>query len=412
MFGKHLNRHHSRRPTLRLEGWNGRIRRLRRAMRKIKGSAAQYTAPDVTARVVTHADEATFERAHAANCGIAIRGEEEAASVQVELASARADLAAGTDEAKDLQVKRSEADGRRRNFDGKVEEAGLAHELVASSPWLTMLIMFVAIVFETIALAVPMQLLGAVDLGGATTAALLLGFGYAVLLACLGKGVGHRLKYRSRWHVLEVELEGVTKEEGRSPSVNMLIEDRVIAVALAAAGFALLAASVIREAAIKILASAGESQVAVSWPIFLALTLALFVAVAAIAYWKASPVAEVHARLEAPVKAYDQLIATKRRECYQAAARVAGHEIKLQAIEARNENDQLAQLHLAAEEICYRRAANPHVYGVAIDPTHVQNVITSPKNYIRRLRVPAIGDLLAPRIEAAKRDITPPTDPA
>jgi hypothetical protein len=396
MFGKHSHGRRFGRQTVRSEGWNGRIRRLRRATRRIRIPRTQYSPPDVSAAVVTHADEATIELAHAANCGIAARDEEEAASVQAELASARADLAAGTDEVKEQQLKRGEADGRRRNFDEKVDEAGLGHELVAPSPWLTRLIMGVAIVFETIALAVPMQLLGAVDLGGATTAALLLGFGYAVLLACLGKGVGHRLKYRSRWHLLESVDAGENEIEGSPRSANLLLEDRVIVVALAAAGFALLAASVIREAAIRILAAAGQSQVAVSWPIFLALTLALFVAVAAIAYWKASPIAEAHARLEAPVRALDQLIESKRRKCYQAAAPVSGLEIKLQAIEVRSEHEQLAQLHLAAEEISLRRAANPHVYGVAIDPTHVQNVITSPKNYVRRLRVPTITNLLAP----------------
>lgn len=408
MFDKNLSRRRLSRRTVHSEGWDGRIRRLRRAMRRIKIPRAPFVPPEVSASVVTHADEATIELANAVNCGIAIRDEQEAANVQVELASARADLAVGTDEIKELQAKRNEADKRRCGFDEKIEEAGVGHELVAPSPWLTLLIMFVAIVFETIALAVPMQLLGAVDLGGATTAALLLGFGYAVLLACLGKGVGHRLKYRSRWHLLEAENAGAIEAEGRPPSASLLIEDRVIGVALAAAGFALLAASVIREAAIKILAAAGQSQVAVSWPIFLALTLALFVAVAAIAYWKASPVAELHERLETPVRALDKLIEAKRRECFQSAARVAGLEIALQAIEARSENEQLAQLHLAAEEISLRRTANPNIYGVAIDPARIQNVIASPKNYIRRLRVPAIPDELTQRIEKIRRDVMSP----
>ena len=260
MFNRNPRRSRFSRRMLHSEGRTGRIRRLRRAIRRIKIPRAPSVSLEISAPVVTHADEATIELAHAANCGIAIRDEEEAATVQAELASARADLAAGTDEAKELQVKRCEADGRQRNFDEKVGEAGLGHELAAPSPWLTRLIMFVAIVFETIALAVPMQLLGAVDLGGATTAALLLGFGYAVLLACLGKGVGHRLKHRGRWHLLEAENAGETEAEGSPSPTNLLLEDRVIGVALAAAGFALLAASVIREAAIRILAAAGQSQ--------------------------------------------------------------------------------------------------------------------------------------------------------
>ena len=410
MFNRNPRRSRFSRRMLHSEGRTGRIRRLRRAIRRIKIPRAPSVSLEISSPVVTHADEATIELAHAANCGIADRHEQEAADVQVELATARTDLAAGTDELKELSGQRNTAVGRQHRFDEKIEEAGLGHELVAPSPWLTLLIMFVAIVFETIALAVPMQLLGAVDLGGATTAALLLGFGYAVLLACLGKGVGHRLKYRSRWHLLEAKNAGAIEAEGRPPSASPLIEDRVIGVALAAAGFALFAASIIREAAIKILAAAGQSQVAVSWPIFLALTLALFVAVAAIAYWKASPVAELHERLETPVRALDKLIEVKRRECFQSAARVAGLEIGLQAIEARSEDEQLAQLHLAAEEISLRRAANPNVYGVATDPKRVQNTITSPKNYVRRLRMPTVSDLLTPHIEATRREIASPID--
>jgi hypothetical protein len=390
------------------EGRIGRLQRLRRATRRIEVPRVPIAPPVISAPVVTHADEAAIELAHAVNNAIAARNEQEIADIQIGLAAAQADLAPGEDDLRELHGRREEASKRQRAFDEKVEEAGHEHELVASSPWPVRLIQLVAIVFETIALAVPMQLLGAFDLGGATTAALLLGFGYAVLLACLGEGIGHRLKYQGRWHLLEAEDIDAEEAESRPQSPALVLENRVIASALAATGFALLAASVIREAAIKILAAAGESQVAVSWPIFLALTLALFVAVVAISFWRAAPVAEKHGQLEASAKALDGPIEATRRECFQTAARVAGLEIGLRAIEARNEKEQLAQLHLAAEEISFRRAANPHIYGVATEPARVQNVIVSPKNYVRRLRVPPIPDELTQRIEEIRRRAASP----
>ena len=408
MSNRNIRRAGSRQRTVFSEGRIGRLQRLRRVTRKIEVPRVPIAPPAVSAPVVTHADEATFERTHAANNAIAARNEQEAAAIKIELAAAQGDLAAGKDELRELNSRRAEACGRQREFDRKVEEAGLGHELVASSPWPVRLIQLVAIVFETVALAVPMQLLGAADLGGATTAALLLGFGYAVLLACLGEGVGHRLKYRGRWHLLEAEDINAAEAEGRPRPASLVLEDRVVASALAATGFALLAASVIREAAIKILAAAGESQVAVSWPIFLLLTLALFVAVVAISYWKAAPIAERHSRLKASVEAFDTPINATRRECFHGAALVDGYRTRLRAIEACNEEEQLTQLHLAAEEIAFRRAANPHIYGVATEPARVQNVIVSPKNYVRRLRVPAIPDELTQRIEEIRRDVTSP----
>jgi hypothetical protein len=393
------------RRVLSREGRLGRRQRLRSATKRIKVPHLPSTPPVVTEPVVTHADEATIERTHAVNSAIAERNEQEAADIQVELASARADAEAVVDTLKELSGKRKDAIERRRDFAVKAEAARLGHELVASSHWPAVFITVVAILFETIALATPMQLLGAGDLGGAQLAALLLGFGYAVLLAVLSKGVGQRLKYKSRWSVLEADDPNTTEAEGHPRSVSSQTEDRVIISALASGALALVSAAVIRQAAIGILASAGQSQVAVSWPIFLMLTLAIFVAVAAISYWKAAPIAERYERLEVPVERLDRLIEAKRRECFQHAARVAGFEIRLQAIEGKNEDEQLAQLYLAAEEISLRRAANPHVYGIAINPARIQNTISNPKNYIRRLYVPQISDLLVSRVEGIRQEV-------
>ena len=97
----------------------------------------------------------------------------------------------------------------------------------------------------------------------------------------------------------------------------------------------------------------------------------------ALGYWVANPIARTYAEINHGIDQRVKKIDAKRRACYRAAGRVETCEKELEMIEARSPLDQLAQLHLAAEEIDSRGGGNAHVYGPATDPEPIQDVIGS-----------------------------------
>jgi hypothetical protein len=260
-------------------------------------------------------------------------------------------------------------------------------------------------------MATPMQLLGVLELGGSETAgeragaifALALAFCFAVLLAVLGAGAGERLRARGYRHVLEAEDPDAHERNGRPKSASASIDDGVIVAALVAGTLALVAAGVIRQAAVSLLAGSGESAVAISWPIFLALTLALFVAVGALAFWQARPLAGAHAQLDRAVGEADERVTATRRASLRHAAAIEACRVRLEAITACSHKAQLAQLQLGAEEIALRRLANQHLHGVTVEPETVQRFVEHPEQLVRPLVVPGAVTGMQQRIEAVRR---------
>lgn len=403
------------RSRLRPEGRSGRHWRQRRAGKKILVPKGTPQPIQPTAAIVTHHDEGSVQNAHAVTAAIVAHDEQEAASVHSQLGDTQGELAASEDELKKDEADRSEQVERRSRFVDKVELAGLGHKVVDHATKLVWLVAGVAIMFEALAMSSPMQLLGVVDFGGGAKTrefigaffALLLGIGYAVVLAVLSKRAGEELARRHYRGLLEAEDTHDEGAEDQPRPVSAVFADKVVAVAFVGGGLALLAASVVREAAVAILAAAGQTTVPVSWWVFLALTLGVFVALVCLGYWQANPIAKTYAEINTSISNLDKQIASKRRECFKLAGRVDSYQKQLQMIEARSLHDQLIQLHLAAEEVAWRGAANPHIYGIAKDPTHVQDVVTNPTNHVRSLRVPSLPDTLSQRIENIRNHTAP-----
>jgi hypothetical protein len=179
----------------------------------------------------------------------------------------------------------------------------------------------------------------------------------------------------------------------------------MIALAVVGGGLALLAASVVREAAVAILAAAGQNAVQVSWWVFLSLTFGIFLGLVCLGYWAANPIAKVYAEMNDGISTLGKRIDAKRHASYKLAARVDAHQKHLHMIDARSRHDQLIQLHLAAQEVAWRGAANPHIYGVTVDPSRIQDVIGDPSKHVRDLTLPSLEDRLTGRIDEI-RDAT------
>ena len=269
-----------------------------------------------------------------------------------------------------------------------------------------------AAVFETIAFAVPMQLIGVVDFGGATSSqrvgaflAVAMGAAYALMMTFLADGVGKELKRRRYRHVLEQDTAEAEAEGWPRPATTMM-DDRMLVAAAGALAVALFAAAVIRQAAIKILADAGQSHVTISWAIFLLLTAGVFTAVLAVAYWTTRPLAEENRRLRTAVAAVDTRLNAIRRECNGLLARIEHCRTRIETVEHCSAEEQMAQLRLAAAQIEHRRGANAHVHGSVADNAHVQDVIENPERHVRPLHRPSIADELRDRIQRTRNHVT------
>ena len=79
----------------------------------------------------------------------------------------------------------------------------------------------------------------------------------------------------------------------------------------------MLAASVVLEAAVGILAAAGQNAVQVSWLVFLLLTLGVFVGL--LGYWTANPIAKVYGEMNDGIAKQREDVERKRRECVAAS---------------------------------------------------------------------------------------------
>jgi len=410
IFGWNKNRTSSAR--LRREGRGGRSWRHRQANKKILVPRGTQQPLQPAAPTHTHHDTATIANAHAVMTTIAALGEEEALGVHVQLNEDQADEAAAEDELGQLNGERGKQVERRDEYVEKARKIGLGHKLVRQ-PLLTVAVAVtvgLAIMFETLSMSSPMALLGVLDFGvGAHTQerlgaifAALLALGYASVLAVVSKRAGAELKARHYRLLIEADQTDGEGAEGRPRTVHAVFADWMVGVALIGGGLALYAASIVRETAVGILAGAGQNTVHVSWWVFLALTLGIFVGLVAVGYWAANPIAKVLAEMEAGISNLGEQIDAKRRECYKLAARVDAHQKQLQMIDARSRHEQLVQLHLALEEIARRAAANPHIYNTVVDPSHVQDVISDPSRHVRDLTLPSLKDKLTPRINTIR----------
>jgi hypothetical protein len=409
-----------KRTHLHREGSRGRRWRRRVASKKLLVPKGAVEPIKPIGPVHTHDDTATVENAHAVTAVFVARDEEEAQSVHEQLGNAESDQAAAEDELHKLQSDQTNAEAQRDEYTEKVREAGLGHMLVRR-PAVTMAIaiaMFAAIGFETISMSSPMALVSAIDFGGSAKAqerigailALLLALGYATVLAILSKRAGGELKARHYRHVLEAENADDEAAEDRPPTNHAQFADGMVWVAVAAGLAALLGASLVREAAVAILASDSTDAVPISWWIFAALTMGIFVGLFALGYWAANPIAKAYAELNHGIDARGKQIDAKRRECYRAAARVETCHKRFQMIEARSKHDQLAQLHLAAEEIAWRSGGNVHIYGVAADPDPIEDVIRKPGEHVRDLTLPSADRKLDGRIQDIRSRLTSESD--
>lgn len=334
-----------------------------------------------------------------------------------QLANSQADQAAAEDELKKLHEEQDEAVEHRTEYVEKVRKAGLGHKLVRHRP-VTLAVgitVAMAVMFETISMSSPMALLGVLDFGANAHAeerlgaflALLLALGYAVVLAVLSKWAGGELKSRHYRHLIEAENAEDDEAEDRPRTAHALFADRIVLLAVVGGVGALLAASVVREAAVAILAGAGQNTVQVSWWVFMLLTLGVFIGLLALGYWAANPIAKVYAEMNDGISKQGRQIDAKRRECFKDAARVDTHQKQHQMIDARSRHEQFTQLHLTAEEIAWRGAGNPHIYGVTIDPTRIQDVINDPGKHVRDLTLPSVEDKLTERIRQIRESVSP-----
>jgi len=398
--------------SMRREGFRGRGWRRRQASKKMPVPKGTVQRIDPLEPTHTHADTATLENAKAVTAVIVARDEHEAAGVHAELAGAQAEQGASQDELGQLETEQAKQVEHRDEYVEKVRKAGLGHKLVRN-PAVTLAVAFtvgMAILFETISMSSPMALLSAFDFGGnaqtrervGAVLAMLLALGYAVVLAVLSKRAGAELKSRHYRHLVEAEHVDDEAADDRPRTAHAVFADRMIAIAVVGGALALLAASVVREAAVSILAAAGQNAVQVSWWVFLALTMGVFIGLVALGYWAANPVAKVYGELTSGISKLTKRIDAKRRECYGHAARVDRHEKQLSMIDARSRHEQLVQLHLAAEEIAWRGGGNPHIYGVTIEPSRIQDVVNDPSKHVRDLTLPSLEDKLTERIEAIR----------
>jgi hypothetical protein len=401
-----------KRKHLRREGSRGRRWRRREVSKKILVPKGTVEPIQPIGPIHTHDDTATIENAHAVTAAIVARDEQEAQSVHEQLGNAEADQAAAEEELQNMQADQTKAEEHRDEYTEKVRSAGLGHMLVRR-PAVTLAVtvaMLAAILFETISMSSPMALVSAIDFGGSAQAqerigavlSLLLALGYATVLAILSKRAGGELKARHYRHVLEAEHTDDEAAEDRPPTKHALFADRMVWLAVAAGLGALLGASLVREAAVAILASASTNAVPVSWWVFAALTMGIFVGLLALGYWSANPIAKAYAELNHGIGRRGKLIEAKRRRCYQAAGRVETCEKLLQMIEARSRHEQAAQLHLAAEEVAWRSGGNPHIYGVTADPQPIEDVIGNPGKHVRNLSLPSAERNLRSRIQEVR----------
>jgi hypothetical protein len=415
-----------KRNHLHREGSRGRRWRRREAKRKILVPKGAVEPIKPIGPVHTHDDTAIIENAHAVTAGIVAREEQKAHSVHEQLGNAESDQAAAEDELQKLEHDQTKAEEQRDEYTEKVRDAGLGHMLVRR-PAVTAAItiaMLAAIGFETISMSSPMALVSAIDFGGSAKAqerigailALLLALGYATVLAILSKRAGGELKARHYRHVLEAEHPDDEAADDRPPTKHALFAERMVWLAVAAGLAALLGASLVREAAVAILASASTDAVSISWWVFAALTMGIFVGLFALGYWAANPIAKSYAELNHGIDVRGKQIDAKRRECYRAAARVETCQKRFQMIEERSRHDQLVQLHLAAEEIAWRSGGNVHIYGVAADPKPIEDVIRKPGEHVRTLTLPSAQRNLDDRIRDIRNRLrngrgTPDVDP-
>lgn len=405
------------RNSLQREGSRGRRWRRREASKKIPVPKGTVEPIQPIGPIHTYHDAASLENAHAVTAGIVARDEQEAAAVHEQLANAQADQAAAEDELKKLQDEQNEAVEHRTEYVEKVRKAGLGHKLVRHQAITAAVGVTVAmaILFETISMSSPMALLGVLDFGGSAHAqerlgaflALLLALGYAVVLAVLSKRAGGELKGRHYRHLIEAENADDEGAEDRPRTAHAVFADRIVGLAVVGGGGALLAASVVREAAVGILAAAGQNAVQVSWWVFLLLTLGVFIALLALGYWAANPIAKVYGEMNHGISKQGKQIDAKRRECYKDAARVDTHQKQLQMIDVRSRHEQLVQYHLTAEEIAWHGIGNPHIHGVTIDPTRIQDVINDPGKHVRDLTLPSLEDKLTAQIREIRESTTP-----
>lgn len=408
--------------SLRWEGRRVRNWRRRQASKKIpvpKGTVERIEPLEPT---YTHADASTVENAHAVTAAIAAHAEHEAAQVHARRAIAQADQAASQDELGHLRKEQSRQLTRRDEYQQAVQKLGLAHKLVPhrAVTFAVAIVVLMAIMFETISMSSPMALLSAFDFGGSAQTrervgavlAMLLALGYAVVLAVLSKRAGAELKTRHYRHVIEAEHVDDEAAEDRPRTDHAVFADRMVAVAIVGGVLALLAASVVREAAVAILAAAGQNAVQVSWWVFLALTFGVFIGLVALGYWSANPIAKVHEELNAGIAKVKAQVDVKRRQCYRDAARVDAHEKELREIDARSRRLQEGELHRAAEEIGWRGTGSPHIYGVTVDPNRVHPVVIDPSRHVRDLTLPSLEDTLNVRLAEIRDAMAPPVKDA
>ena len=367
-----------RKKQLQREGSRGRRRRKREASKKILVPKGTVEPIEPIGPVHVHDDKATIENAHAVTAGIVARDEQEAQSVHQQCNEAEADGREAEEKVSKLQDEQDEAENHRKGFVEKVQRAGLGHMLVPhpSMAISTVVVMIAAIGFEGISMSSPMALVSAIDFGGSANTqervgavlALLLAFAYATVLSILSKRAGSELRSRQYRHVLEGENTGDEAVDDRPPTRHAVLANRMVWLAVGGGLSALFGASLVREEAVAILASASSNTAPVSWWVFAALTMGVFIGVFCLGYWSANPIAKAYAEINDEIRERGRLIDATRGECYQAAGRVESCEMTLSMIDSRSRHEQLSQLHLAAEEIAWRDGGNLHICGVTTDP--------------------------------------------
>lgn len=397
--------------------------RKRMAKRKITVPKGTTSAITPLGPVHTHLDTATINRALANVARIAAHAEEESHDVHQRIGQAEADQAAAEDAARRLEDEQTTALKHRTDFEKKVNGLGLGHRLVRRLlvGGLTAIVMIAAIGFETLSMATPASLMAVIDLGAsrqteervAVGAALLLALAYAVVLALLSEHAGAQLRAREFRNILEGEHLDDAAAEDRPPTKHNLVAGRMILLAVGAGSLALLGASLVREAAVAIVTSSGDTGgVLVAWQAFAALTLSVFVALVCVGYWGSNPIAMTYGEINDGIKKRGKQIGAQRHESYHAAGRIDACNTELEMIEARSQSQRRAEIHAAAEEIAWRAGANAHIYGVTVEPSTIQDIIKDPGKHIDDLTLPALERTLIARIQEIRDRLTGSPDEA
>ena len=401
-----FKRHRVRRPHVRSEGRFGHRQRRREAEQKLRAPQTQPTSRQPLDEMAVHQEERDLHQTHAVNRAIATHATEEATEVRAEEAAAEASLSAREEELHRAEEARDKSASRQQEFVQRIKEQGLGHQLARAKGWLKGFVDTTAVVFETIGVASPLQLYGTPDFGFAgrpeqivgAVLALVMGFGYAVVLTVLADGVGKELKRLRYRHVLEGDTSDAEAEGWPRPAA-VDSDRRVIALALGSLVLAVFSAALVRQVEVRILAGAGQDHALVAWPVFFVLTAAVFIAVLAASYWWSRPIADENDRLKAEVDGLDKAVDAKREACHKLVGKIETCRTRIETIQNCATHDQHGQIHLAVSNLFHRRGANAHVFDIVTDPTHVMGVINNPQDHVHDVQVREVADGIRQRIE-------------